>query len=107
MAERINTQKKFEEIVERLTKLRAKKNNDYGDAFMTGYNAYGKQAIFFDLNRKFQRLENLLLREVELKVLNENIEDTLGDLAVMCINAMVWFDSLKGDNPWNKFMKKN
>ena len=89
------SQHEFENIVKRLTELRAKKNSDYGDGFIKNYDRYGQRLIFFDLLRKWQRLENILLTEKETQVSDETIEDTLGDLAVMSINAMIWLQMQK------------
>lgn len=88
-----NSQKEFEKLVKSLTKLRAKKNHDYGDGFMKNYIKYGSEALFFDILRKFQRLENILLNGGALKVADETLQDTLGDLAIMCINGMVWLNA--------------
>ena len=84
------TQKEFDEIVKDLTELRKLKNQDYGNGFIMQYNKYGKKALFFDMLRKWQRLETLLLSDKEIKVKDETLEDTLGDLAVMAINGIVW-----------------
>ena len=86
----MNSQKEFNKIVKQLTELRAKKNHDYGDAFLKTYNQYGNKALFFDLLRKFQRLENILVNDKTIKVSDETLEDTLGDIAVMAMNGMIW-----------------
>ena len=91
----MNTQKEFEKIVKKLTELRAKKNADYGDGFMKTYSKYGVKCLFFDLLRKWQRLENILYFGAHTKVDDETVEDTLGDLAVMSINAMIWLKENK------------
>ena len=97
-----NTQEEFEEIVKALTELRRKKNNDYGDGFLKTYNKYGKQAVFFDILRKFQRLENFLLTGKTNEVKDENLEDTFGDIAVMAINNIIWLRQYKKDTKLKK-----
>ena len=87
------TQKEFERVVKDLTELRRKKNLAYGNGFMKNYNLYGNKALFFDLLRKWQRMESLLYEENTNEVTDETIYDTLGDMAVMCINAMVWMEN--------------
>lgn len=88
------SQEKFEEIIKKLIELRRNKNHDYGDSFMKTYKKYGNKAIFFDLLRKFERLENLLLNDADIQVSDETLDDTLGDIAVMCVNAMVFLDEI-------------
>ena len=90
------TQKEFDEIMEYAKQLRARKNADYGNAFLKDYNesktistSKGNVAIYTDLKRKFVRLDNLLLQNCKVKVCDETVEDTLIDMAVMCINAVV------------------
>lgn len=84
------SQKKFVEIVGELTELRKRKNQAYGDGFLKQYNKYGEKALFFDLLRKWSRIESLLFEGNHNNVADETIQDTLGDMAVMCINGMVW-----------------
>lgn len=91
------TQEEFEAIIKELTELRRKKNNDYGDGFIKTYSRYGKGCLFFDLLRKFQRLETILSDNKEIKVSDETLQDTLGDLAVMCVNGMIWLNREKKD----------
>ena len=88
----MNSQKEFEKIIIKLTKLRESKNSDYGDGFLNSYNKYGKEALFFDMLRKWTRIENLLLKKSKNEVSSETVQDTLGDLAVMCINGMIWLN---------------
>ena len=85
-----DSQEEFERIIKRLTELRKKKNHDYGDGFMKTYSRYGQGCLFFDLLRKWQRLENILNDNKKIQVEDETLQDTLGDLAVMCINGMIW-----------------
>ena len=86
------TQTEFKKIMQELIEIRTKKNNDYGDGFLYTYQKYGNKAVFFDLLRKWQRIENILFNETEIKVTDETLQDTLGDLAIMAVNAMVYFN---------------
>ena len=89
--------------VNSMIQLREKKNHDYGDGFIESYNKYGKQALFFDLLRKWTRIEKILLKDNELKVADETVEDTLMDLAAMSLNGIVW---LKRSKKCQKHLKK-
>ena len=80
----------FDKIIEEARLLRCKKNNDYGDGFMESYNAYGNKALFFDMLRKWKRLEKILLEDKELMVSDETLEDTLKDLSIMALNGVLW-----------------
>ena len=86
------TQGDFVKIVKDLTELRRVKSLAYGDGFMLNYIKYGDDALFFDLLRKWQRIETILYNKGENLVSDETIKDTLGDLAVMCVNAIVWME---------------
>lgn len=86
----------FEDIVETATRLRAAKNADYGNSFLVDYNnkkpistIIGNTAIYYDIKRKFSRLETLLLKNKQAKVKDESLEDTLMDLSVICLNAIL------------------
>ena len=92
------TQSEFDELVKKLRDLRVRKNNDYGEGFLKNYTKYGEKCVFFDLLRKWQRIENILFENSEIKVSDETLQDTLGDLSVMCINAMIYFDRKKNGN---------
>lgn len=90
------TQKEFEEIMKQAIELRAKKNADYGNGFLEAYNdpreidtSLGNVVIYFDLYRKFRRIENILLSGNKVQVSDETIEDTLIDMAIMSMNAII------------------
>lgn len=90
------TEKEFEQVLEKARVLRAKKNHDYGNAFMASYNdskainsTRGNVSIYWDLKRKFDRLDNLLLNNSKMMVADETLEDTLLDISIMCVNAIV------------------
>lgn len=90
------TQNEFEKILDKAKTLREKKNKDYGNAFLTSYNdskelhtTKGNASIYWDLKRKFDRLDNLLLNNQKNVVADETIEDTLLDISIMCANAII------------------
>ena len=90
------TKKEFDKILEYARALRERKNSDYGDGFLKEYNnlqtvstLLGNTAIYYDLKRKFGRIENILLTGNKNKVSDETIEDTLIDLAIISLNAVV------------------
>lgn len=90
------TNKEFEILLQSAKELRERKNADYGDDFLKTYNnlqkvnaPLGNIVIYFDLNRKFKRLEKILLTGEKEKVLDETIEDTLMDMAIMSLNAII------------------
>jgi len=89
----MNTQKEFEKIVRQAVRLRKQKNQDYGDSFLKSFQKYGKEALFFDLKRKWDRIENMTAPKQGLvyPVTDETIEETLFDLGIMCFNGMICF----------------
>ena len=90
------TQKEFEKIMKYATELREKKNSDYGNSFLTAYNktdeintSMGNMVLYFDLHRKIGRIDHFLLTDKINEVSDETLDDTLIDLAIMCINATI------------------
>lgn len=96
-ADTFNSAEEFEKIVIQMIELRQKKNNDYGNGFIKTYDRYGKDALFYDMLRKWQRLETILHNNKEIKVSDETLEDTLMDLAAMSINGIIWLNRRKKD----------
>lgn len=64
-----------------------KKNNDYGDSFSKSYKEYGMTMSCIRLEDKLNRLKSLIKNEQ--KVMDENIEDTLIDLANYAIMTII------------------
>ena len=87
------TQNEFEKLVDKMKDIRAAKNHDYGNSFMQSYNdpemQLGNYNLFFDISRKVGRIKILLLGNKNPKVLNETLEDTFMDLAVISLNAIL------------------
>lgn len=70
----------FRDITEQMADLYEKKNKDYGNSYTKSIERYGSVAGLVRISDKFNRLENLMLNgECEIK--DENIKDTLMDLA--------------------------
>jgi len=82
----------FEELLNRMKTIRAKKNRDYGNSFIESYNDkdMGNHTIVFDIARKTGRIKNILLREKgKTQVEDETIEDTFIDLAIISLNCVI------------------
>ncbi len=75
------------EICKGLTNTYIRKNSDYGDSFARLRNEYDN-AILIRIFDKYSRLKTLI-QGTEQKVHDENIEDTLIDLANYCILELV------------------
>ena len=78
---------KHKQICDRLHGLYVAKNSDYGDSFKTTRDKY-KDCILIRLNDKLSRLETLYGSE-KIRVKDENIKDTLMDLANYCIMELI------------------
>ena len=83
------TQSEFEIVLEQARKLRKMKNEAYGNSFVDFYNESGWLGVLSDINRKFSRIKHFANTGKE-EVPDETIEDTLLDLSIMCMNAIVW-----------------
>ena len=82
-------QKKFNDILEEMKKISFPKHSDYGDDTVF---RYGMKMRFADIWRKFARLESLIWNENVSKNKEETIRDTLLDLAVYSIIALIVYD---------------
>jgi hypothetical protein len=80
----------FDAVLDEMRELRSRKNEDYGDGFYKAYDEFGFAGIAMDLGRKYDRIKTFAKKKV-LLVSDETVEDTLKDLAIMSINALLWF----------------
>lgn len=79
----------FQLILEEMKALRAQKNHDYANSFMRTYDKYGFVGVAMDLGRKMERID-VMAEGGRLKVSDETIDQTLMDLSLMAINALIW-----------------
>lgn len=80
---------RFGQIAKNLTRLYLAKNKDYGDSFKRSVERYGLVAALTRISDKFNRAENLILNRGERCVKDENLVDTLADLAAYCIMTTI------------------
>lgn len=81
------------EICDALNELYSKKNHDYGDSFHRSFEKYGLDAACIRLNDKMNRLEFLSrISKDDIQVFDENIRDTLMDLANYAIMTIMELD---------------
>lgn len=83
------------EIVEEISKLHDKKNNDYGGAYYEMLDECGTAAGSGIIYNKSRRLANLIKDKTEQMVNDESIEDTLLDLASYAIMTLEHIRGLK------------
>ena len=86
----------FRDIQDKLIKIYAKKNHDYGDSFNEGCNELGVGYAFsriFDKTKRFQTLaKGIMNNNLSIEVQDETIEDTIMDLANYCVMYLAWRD---------------
>lgn len=84
----------FRDIQDKLVKIYAKKNHDYGDSFNEGCNELGVGYAFsriFDKTKRFQTLaKGIMNNNLSIEVQDETIEDTIMDLANYCMMYLAW-----------------
>lgn len=92
----------FRDIQDKLVKIYAKKNHDYGDSFNEGCNELGIGYAFsriFDKTKRFQTLaKGIMNNNLSIEVQDETIEDTIMDLANYCMMYLAWRDKSKQDD---------
>lgn len=76
-----------EDICKELNDLYKRKNADYGDSFGKSYKEYGEVMAVIRLEDKLNRFKNLIKNNQ--CVLDENIDDTLIDLANYAIMTLI------------------
>ena len=86
----------FRDIQDKLVKIYAKKNHDYGDSFNEGCNELGVGYAFsriFDKTKRFQTLaKGIMNNNLSIEVQDETMEDTIMDLANYCMMYLAWRD---------------
>lgn len=92
----------FRDIQDKLVKIYAKKNHDYGDSFNECCNELGVGYAFsriFDKTKRFQTLaKGIMNNNLSIEVQDETIEDTIMDLANYCMMYLAWRDKSKQDD---------
>lgn len=71
----------FKDIVDNMFKVYKAKNHDYGSSVQDTYEDYGDVSFLVRITDKLNRLKTLCKSDVEAKVADEKIEDTILDLA--------------------------
>ena len=86
----------FRDIQDKLVKIYAKKNHDYGNSFNEGCNELGVGYAFsriFDKTKRFQTLaKGIMNNNLSIEVQDETMEDTIMDLANYCMMYLAWRD---------------
>lgn len=80
---------KHKALCAELNEIYTKKNNDYGDAFSKTYKDLGIVSAITRISDKYNRLCSLALSDKPMMVNDENIIDTLLDMANYCIMTVM------------------
>lgn len=100
----------FNQLLVQISKLHAKKNSDYaGDDPLSNFMECEKigipawKGIWVRLTDKYSRAKNLIVNENKKRVKDESLEDTLQDLAVYSLLAIILLREVsKGDSQITK-----
>ena len=92
----MNKIERHQEICERLMKIYAAKNKDYGDSFGEGFQEYGLIMPSIRLEDKLRRYKQLIKQEAEVK--DESIIDTLLDMANYCIMTVIELENKESNS---------
>lgn len=92
----MNRVEKHREICNHLNKIYEQKNHDYGNSFGETFEKLGIISAVTRLSDKYNRICSLATKSAEeRKVKDENIRDTLIDLANYAIMTMIEMDNAK------------
>lgn len=88
----MNKVERHSQICNYLNNLYERKNNDYNDSFGKSYKEYGMAMPCIRLEDKLNRLKALTIHNYKQEILDENIRDTLEDLANYAIMTIIEMD---------------
>ena len=88
----MNKVERHEQICKYLNSLYERKNSDYNDSFSKSYKEYGMAMPCIRLEDKLNRLKALTVHNHKQEVLDENVRDTLEDLANYAIMTIIELD---------------
>jgi hypothetical protein len=80
-------QKRHERLIKSLHDMYVAKNADYGDSFSKIYDEYGLISSCIRLSDKLNRVKSLISNDNNVR--DENIKDTLMDMANYCIMTVI------------------
>ena len=84
----------FREITDKMADIYERKNSDYGNSFSESFDEFGPIAGVVRIGDKYKRIKNLIKSDVEQKILDESIGDTLLDMANYCIMLKMELDKI-------------
>lgn len=85
---KINEKEEFKNIINELFETFEAKNNDYGSSFSKTYEDFGLISAITRISDKHNRIVNLV-KNNNIQVKTETIEDTLKDLANYAILTLI------------------
>lgn len=71
----------FNEMTKEMCEIFARKRHDYGPSTTETYEKFGPVSMLVRMHDKMGRLDNLICNNMQERVLDERIDDTLMDLA--------------------------
>lgn len=79
----------FSRVTDDMIELYSRKNADYGNSFGRTYQELGIISAVTRMNDKMERLKRLATKPGEQRVTDENIDDTLTDLACYAVMTLM------------------
>lgn len=102
MIEKSEERLKFEAVTDEAVDTYLKKNADYGASFEADLNEYKSVFPFaYEANKKLRRIKSLMTKGGKSKV-KESIRDSIMDIVVYGIMAVMWLDS-REKTGWTAF----
>ena len=93
----VDTQKKYEEVIEELSEIRKAKIISYGEDRYSkeeGYD-FDMMMVYSDIYRKYIRLKQLIKNNISRNTDGESLRDAFADLANYAIMGIQIYDSYK------------
>ena len=101
-----NDRQKFEAVTDEAVDTYLQKNADYGASFEADLNEYKSVFPFaYEATKKLRRIKSLMTKDGKPKV-KESIRDSIMDIVVYGIMAVMWLDS-RDKTDWTAVIKSD
>lgn len=89
--------KHFSIIADKIVDILTRKNHDYDNAFEKSVSKYGWVPFFIKIEDKINRLQSLTIKNNDVFVQDESVEDTLIDICGYCMLMLSILNERKGE----------
>lgn len=93
---------RFKKITDEMVETYKAKNATYGNAYLDGFRRFGAVQLVSRIYEKYCRIENLLIHNADNEAPDENVVDTLTDMANQCVILRTLIESPVREIKWDR-----